>query len=296
MEFLFTGANGFLGRHLAAAAAEQGLRALPWRRAGAHRGLVGDGETAPLDDEAAVREVLARRRPAALLHLAASADVGRCHADPRAAFAANAEIPAVLARACAELAVRFLHASTDMVFDGREAPYAEEAALRPLSVYGRSKAAGEEAVLAAHPGALVVRLPLLFGAGEGLARGATEGLRRALAAGGEVRLFRDERRSALHARDAARALLDLAARELRGRLHVAARDAVSRFELGLLLAARHGWPTHALRAVAQAEVPAPEPRASDLELDVRRALALGLELPSVRESVARDGAPSGRIR
>ncbi|MBL8897553.1 MAG: SDR family oxidoreductase [Planctomycetes bacterium] len=286
MELLFTGANGFLGRHLAAEAAVEGLRAIPWVRGEGH----GAAESAPLEDDAAVRRALERRRPAAVLHLAARADVGACHADPAGAFAVNAELPERLARATAALGLRFVHVSTDMVFDGTQAPYAESAVPCPLSVYGRSKRAGEEAVLAAHPAALVVRLPLLFGDGLGLARGATEGLRRSLANGGTARLFRDERRSALHARDAARSLLALARTTSAGLLHVAARDAVSRYDLGLALAARYGWERERILSIAQAEVPSAEPRPSDLELDVRRALALGLALPTVRESVERDGA------
>ncbi|MBK9388338.1 MAG: SDR family oxidoreductase [Planctomycetes bacterium] len=286
MELLFTGANGFLGRHVAAVVAEEGVRAVPWLR----RGDAAGAERAPLEDAAAVRRALERRRPSAVLHLAARADVGACLADPEGALAVNAELPARLAAACAELGVRFVHLSTDMVFDGTRAPYAESDLPRPLSTYGRSKRAGEEAVLAAHPAALVVRLPLLFGDGLGLARGATEGLRRALANGGTAKLFRDERRSALHARDAARALITLSRATCSGLLHVAARDALSRHELGLALAARAGLESGRIEAIAQAQVPSAEPRPSDLELDVRRALALGLALPSVREGVERDGA------
>ncbi|MBL8896188.1 MAG: sugar nucleotide-binding protein, partial [Planctomycetes bacterium] len=95
---------------------------------------------------------------------------------------------------------------------------------------------------------------------------------------------------ALHARDAARSLLALARTTSAGLLHLAARDAVSRYELGLALAARYGWERERILSVAQAEVPSAEPRPSDLELDVRRALALGLALPTVREGVERDGA------
>jgi dTDP-4-dehydrorhamnose reductase len=286
MELLFTGANGFLGRHLAAVAAEEGVRAVPWLRGGDAE----DAERAPLEDAAAVRRALERRRPAALVHLAARADVGACLADPAGAQSVNAVLPGRLAAACAELGLRFVHVSTDMVFDGTRAPYAEDDPPRPLSTYGRSKRAGEEAVLAAYPAALVARLPLLFGDGLGLARGATEGLRRALENGGTARLFRDERRSALHARDAARSLLALSRATCSGLLHVAARDALSRYELGLALAARAGLASARIEAIAQAEVPSAEPRPSDLQLDVRRALALGLALPSVREGVERDGA------
>ncbi|MGW2092782.1 dTDP-4-dehydrorhamnose reductase [Promicromonospora sukumoe] len=82
------------------------------------------------------------------------------------AFAANATGPAHLARAAAALGARLVHVSTDYVFDGvATEPYAEDAPVDPRSAYGRTKAAGEWAVRALAPDALVVRTAWLYGAG-----------------------------------------------------------------------------------------------------------------------------------
>ncbi|SDQ66659.1 dTDP-4-dehydrorhamnose reductase [Quadrisphaera sp. DSM 44207] len=83
-----------------------------------------------------------------------------------AAFALNALAPALLARAASAAGARLVHVSTDYVFDGAAGhPYAEDAPPAPRSAYGRTKAAGEWAVRAHAPDALVVRTAWLYGAG-----------------------------------------------------------------------------------------------------------------------------------
>lgn len=82
------------------------------------------------------------------------------------AFAVNAIGAANVADACRSVGARLVHISTDYVFSGEaDEPYAEDAALAPLSAYGRTKAAGEWAVQARHPQSWIVRTAWLYGAG-----------------------------------------------------------------------------------------------------------------------------------
>lgn len=84
--------------------------------------------------------------------------------DEPAAFALNCEGPKNLAKLSVALGARLFHVSTDYVFDGRSRrPYREGAVRNPLSVYGRSKAAGEDAVLETLPSAFVIRTAWLYG-------------------------------------------------------------------------------------------------------------------------------------
>lgn len=87
-----------------------------------------------------------------------------CEDDPDLARRVNAESPGVLAQVCAGRGARMIHLSTDYVFagDGSE-PLDEAAPASPINVYGRSKRSGEQAVLAACPGALIARVSWLFG-------------------------------------------------------------------------------------------------------------------------------------
>ena len=88
--------------------------------------------------------------------------VDRAEAEPDAAFAVNATAPGAMAAACAGRGLPFVHLSTDGVFDGRtDRPYVEADAAEPISVYGRSKLAGEQAVLA-HPRTTVLRVSWVF--------------------------------------------------------------------------------------------------------------------------------------
>ena len=99
-----------------------------------------------------------------LINAAAQTNVDRCETHPEEAFALNAEAPRVLAEICRTRKARFLHISTDYVFDGeKREPYTEEDEARPISVYGESKREGERRALEANDEALMVRVSWVFG-------------------------------------------------------------------------------------------------------------------------------------
>src|SRR5947207_13066751 len=100
----------------------------------------------------------------ALINAAAQTNVDRCETHREEAFALNGEAPGVLAEICGQKKARFVHVSTDYVFDGeKREPYTEEDKARPISVYGESKRAGEERALEANGHALIVRVSWVFG-------------------------------------------------------------------------------------------------------------------------------------
>lgn len=99
-----------------------------------------------------------------LINAAAQTNVDRCEAHREEAFALNAEAPRALAAICRAKNARFIHVSTDYVFDGeKREPYTEEDAARPISVYGESKREGERRALEADDRALIVRVSWVFG-------------------------------------------------------------------------------------------------------------------------------------
>ena len=100
----------------------------------------------------------------ALINTAAQTNVDRCETRQKEAFAINGEAPGVLAEICAQKKARFIHISTDYVFDGeKREPYAEGDEARPISVYGESKRAGERRAREANERALIVRVSWVFG-------------------------------------------------------------------------------------------------------------------------------------
>jgi dTDP-4-dehydrorhamnose reductase len=237
LRILVTGATGFLGGFAVDAVRRAGHVPSTTARSG------GDAAV-DLAAPGMVDAVLEALRPDRVLHLAAMARLADCKLHPDRALAVNAAVPGRFAE---RLGDRLLHASTDLVFDGRAAPYAEDAAPSPLSAYGRSKAEGEQRVLAA--GGRVARLPLLFGPDE-RGRGASASLRAALDGGQTVSLFTNEYRSPLHAADAAAGLVELLVRPPATNLvHLPGPERVSRWEFGRRLCQRHGIDTGRLRAV-----------------------------------------------
>jgi dTDP-4-dehydrorhamnose reductase len=125
-----------------------------------------------LADAAQIRDVVARLRPRLIINAAAYTAVDRAEAEEGIAFAINARAPGVLAEEAARLNVPLIHYSTDYVFDGSgladasgggQRPYRESDPTAPIGIYGRSKRAGEEAVLAAGGAALIFRTAWLYG-------------------------------------------------------------------------------------------------------------------------------------
>jgi dTDP-4-dehydrorhamnose reductase len=111
-----------------------------------------------------LRQTLGALEFDALINTAAQTNVDRCETEQEEAFALNAEAPRVLAEICAEKQARFVHISTDYVFDGeKREPYTEEDEARPISVYGESKREGERRALEANDRAVIARVSWVFG-------------------------------------------------------------------------------------------------------------------------------------
>ena len=235
MTLLVVGGSGFLGREL--------LRRSP--------DAIGiSSADVDIRDEAAVAALFERLRPRVVINTAYRRD-DRASTFDGAVF---------VARAAAATGARLVQVSTDLVFDGEKgSPYVEEDQPAPLGEYGRAKADAERAVPEACPGAAVVRTSLLYG-------GADPGPQERLAADPSAAFFTDELRCPIQVGDLAAALLELAATDYAGLLHVAGADRVSRHEFAELLT---GGP---VRAASLAD--ATEVRPRDCSLSVARAQAL----------------------
>jgi dTDP-4-dehydrorhamnose reductase len=192
-----------------------------------------------------------------------------------------------VAAAAAKGGARLVHVSSDSVFSGRSGTYDESSVPCPGTVYGAAKAAAETAVKGLDPRAVIARTSLIVGEAGG-GRGVVSAIH-ALAGGTKDGvLFTDDVRCPVHVGDLAAALLELAASESAGVVHLAGRDAVSRYELGLLVARRDGLDGSRLRSGLRAE--SGLLGAHDVRLE-------GAPLRGAREFLARGGFPgsSGRL-
>ncbi|GAB3435400.1 sugar nucleotide-binding protein [Phycicoccus ginsengisoli] len=200
-------------------------------------------------------------------------------------WATTAGGAAHVALACADSGARLVHVSSDVVFRGDRDRYTEDDEPDAVAPYGRAKAAAEQAVLECAPGAAVVRTSLVLGLSGGR-RSPTEQLVHALATGArEGALFTDDVKCPVHVDDLADALLEVVARGLAGVLHAVGPDAVSRHELGLLVAARDGLDPARLPTTTRAA--AGVDGAARLVLDATRTQAvLQTRLRGAREFLA----------
>lgn len=282
MRVVVTGASGVLGGYVLAGRPAH-VAAVGWSGPSG----VADAVLSPVDlaDARSVEAAYRLARPAVVLHLAALSAVGDCVRDPVRARRVNVEATAQLARLTQADGARLLFASTDLVFDGTRPPYAEDAPPTPLSVYGRTKADAEAAVLDA--GGTVVRLALLFGPGRGR-KSFFDGMAEALREGRPLTLFDDEHRTPLDLASAASILWALAEHPFRGVVHAGGPERLSRLEMGRRLAAFLGVADPVLNVVSRTAF-AGEPRPADVSLDSTRLTTLlpGLARPGYEEALRR---------
>jgi dTDP-4-dehydrorhamnose reductase len=237
--------------------------------------------------EAALDEV----RPDAVVHAAALASPDDCEASPALAEALNVRAPEALARACGRRGIRLLALSTDLVFDGSRSPVSEADAPAPVLLYGRTKLAGEEAVLAEAPGSAVLRVALVLGRGHGQRGTASESVAWALAAGRTVKLFTDQFRTPIDAASVADAVARLLRSPGSGRYHLGGPERVSRHTLGLRVASVLGLPASGIQAVTQAELPQAARRPGDVALESSRARNELGWVPRPLDAAIREGRP-----
>ncbi|MFI9829104.1 SDR family oxidoreductase [Streptomyces sp. NPDC051913] len=273
MKILIVGGSGFLGREVAerARAAGHTVTATFATRAGDLTGV----RWLPLDLRRAdeIDATLDETGPDVVVNAAYR----------KGDWATTADGAARLARTAGARACRLVHVSSDAVFSGSAVPYDESATPDPVTPYGAAKAAAETAIRLLAPDAVIARTSLIVGDGDSdheefvhdLAEGRREGV-----------LFTDVIRCPVHVADLAAALLELAATDHTGVVHLGGPDAVSRHELGVLIAARDGLDAARLPTGRHADLNTPG--ALDVRLDSGRTQrTLRTRLRGAREFLRR---------
>ena len=269
MRLLITGASGQFGSYLLREAAGRGARPVGWSGSTSGDRFGVSLKRVELSDVDRVAEAFRAARSEAVIHAGAISTVAECFRDPVRARQVNTRATTLLAQLAAEAGVRLVYPSTDLVFDGERGGYREEDPPAPLSVYGRTKADAEGAVLACPRGA-VIRLSLLFGPSLSGRPSFFDHQVDALRERRPVTLFADEWRTPLDLLTAAQALLALAESDCEGLLHLGGPERLSRLEMGRRLAAFLGGGASAIVPARRADAPAPESRPRDTSLDSSR--------------------------
>lgn len=280
---LIAGKSGRLAQALIAEATEQSRHVVAMGR-----------PDLDLLDRASITRTFADIKPRAIVNASGIVNMEQAERDPALAFAVNCDAADNLAAAAQASAIPFVHLSSNYVFDGRkDTPYTEEDATTPISIYGKSKIAGENAVKAADPDAVIVRTSWLFGPSAG--NFVTTTLRHA-ETNDTLRVVTDQHGRPTELTDLSRALLHITDHRLQGGgeagiYHVAGRGETTWFELAQAIflgwAARGGRMPQ-LQAITSAQWGGPAQRPLNGVLDCTKAERIfGVRLPAWQESLER---------
>jgi dTDP-4-dehydrorhamnose reductase len=263
MRLLVTGAGGMLGQRVVAEARDLG-----------HSASGTDLQDLDLTDEAAVRDRVAAEEPDAIINCAAYTDVDGAESHEELAMRVNGDAAGNVARACASAGALLVHVSTDYVFSGDgDRPYVESDEPGPRTAYGRSKLAGERAVIGSDAVWAIVRSAWLYGAGGknfvdtmlGLAQDRDE-----------VSVVTDQVGSPTWTGQLAPALVEVAERRATGLHHLTGEGQCSWYELAVEVFHEADVSCRVLPTTSEAfERPARRPAYSALATERDDAIVLG---------------------
>jgi dTDP-4-dehydrorhamnose reductase len=282
-KLLITGASGFLGWNLCQVARSQ------WETHGLyhqHAIEIADVRLHQVDltDGELLAATIDRLAPDAIVHTAAASNPNFCQQQPQLTHQINVTASQTLGKICAAAQIPLVFTSTDLVFDGTQAPYRETDPTAPINIYGEQKVAAERAILATSDRAVICRMPLMFGNVPPTATSFIQPWIAALTEGRNLQLFIDEFRTPVSGTTAAQGLL-MALTAPPGILHLGGSERISRYEFGLVMADVFGFDRSLLSPISQQDLVMAAPRAADVSLDNTKAIALGYELPSLRDEL-----------
>lgn len=283
-KILVTGASGFLGWNICRIAAEHNQVAGIFNR---HPFAIDgiEGKQCDLTNYRELKKMMDRLKPDAVIHAAAAANLNYCQEHPSETRQINVIASESIAGLCNDAGIACIFISTDQVFDGSKAPYAEEDMPCPINIYGEQKLEAEQIMHARHDRLVICRMPLMYGDAPPAAQSFIQPLIRDLQEGRMPALFVDEFRTPVGGNSAAQGILRMLDREPVV-IHLGGREKLSRYDLGVRLARILGKPDAQIRAVYRKDITMPAPRPCDLSFDSSRAFALGFSPASFEREAA----------
>jgi dTDP-4-dehydrorhamnose reductase len=252
-----------------------------------------------LTDPGAVEALFEEIRPDAVVHTAAVSDADYCQSHGAECSRINVDAAVHLASLCRHRSVPCIFTSSDLVFNGLDAPYREQDPPSPVSTYGEQKVMAETGILEAYPEALVCRMPLMFGLPGPGSKSFLLPMLGAMRAGRTLRLFVDEYRTPLSAGAAAQGLLLVLGRA-GGILHLGGPERISRFDFAGRVAEIFDLNNACLIPCRQKDVVMSAPRPPDVSLESSKAYAMGFSPPPLAKQIQeiRDhlNPPAGPLR
>jgi len=238
-----------------------------------------------LSSAADVAAAFDRIRPDVVLHAAGLTDVERCEREPDLARRVNVGMTATVAAAARTARARLVHVSSDHLFDGTRANVTEETPTSPLNTYGRTKRDAEQAVVAACPGALIVRTNF-YGWGTAQRSSFSDWILHGLRAGAALTMFSDVYFTPILVNDAIDVVWELLNRGTQGIVHVGGAERISKHDFALQLADTFGLPHSHVTPLSIRDFDFQAIRPRDMSLSTAKAERLiGHAMPRVRDGL-----------
>ena len=274
---LITGANGQLGSE---------LRALE-QQYPAYQFIGADRHALPIQDEAAVNRWFTEHQPAYCINAAAYTAVDKAETDQEQAYAINANGTAYLSAACTAHGARFIHVSTDYVFNGSSAqPYKETDPTDPINVYGASKLKGEELCVQNNPDSIIIRTAWVY---SGFGNNFVKTMLRLMRDRPALNVVNDQIGAPTYAADLAAAILQIIDQGVwkAGIYHYSNQGRISWYDFAVAIR-NHSGSNCEVHPIPSSQYPTPAKRPSFSLLDTEKIRsAFQLQIPAWEESLLR---------
>lgn len=213
-----------------------------------------------------IREIVNSFTPEVIINCAAFTDVDKCETEKLLCWKLNVDAVKNLILAARPRKIKLVHYSTDYIFDGKNGPYSEDAIPSPISFYGRSKLASENAIFASGINFLIIRTMVLFGRAENIKSNFALWLIDKLRNREPVYIADDMYGNSTHVSDLAYGTLKAIEKDVSGVYNIAGADIKSRYEFAIILCEVFGFDKRLVHRV----------KTKDLNLLAHRPLKSGL--------------------
>jgi dTDP-4-dehydrorhamnose reductase len=248
-------------------------------------GVVRD-RAVDLSDNPAVRALFDESKPDVVVHAAGLTNVDACEDNRALAFQLHSGVAGSLAERCGSIGARFVHISTDHLWDGTRPMMEESAPPSPVNIYAHSKAEGERTVLSTNPRALIVRTNF-FGEGLPWRKSLSDWMVERLRSGDGLDAFIDSHFTPIHLDALASTIVEMVDRDAGGIYHIAGRDRISKYDFAMRLCRKLNLPADLVRRAKIDEARLKARRPHDLSLSTDKISAfLGRAMPSIDEGIA----------
>ena len=259
---LITGSNGLLGQAVTAIFTRESdfeliLTSVEEK---SFMGLDSNYHQLDITSKEQVKSAIANHQPDVVLNCAAFTDVDKCETERELCWKLNVDAIKNLIIATRPHNIKLVHISTDYIFDGKHGPYDEEAIPNPVSFYGRSKLAAENAIFASGIKAAIIRTMVLFGVGQNVKPNFAVWLINKLSANEKINIVDDQVGNSTIVDNLAFGILKVIESEKSGIFNIAGKDIESRLDFAYKLCEVFGYDKGLINKIKTASLSQPAQR------------------------------------